>query len=84
MKVYFIKGAKWWDKINGNTYCNAKVIDQNGETMFYIGYQYGYGSFYLHEAEKMLKERLRKNAKFKIVDLGAEYIKKRIVRNNEF
>lgn len=77
-KVYFILGAKWFDKINGNTYCNAKVLNNNGDLIGYIGYQYGYGSHYYYEAKKIINDE---GSKF--VDMGAFYInKKDLIKNN--
>ena len=32
-KKYFCVARKWFDKINGNTYFNAKAIDENGKTV---------------------------------------------------
>lgn len=80
-KKFFCVGRKWFDKVNGNTYCNAKVLDENGGVVFYIGFQYGYGMQYLYEAKKELK-RTYKN--FILIDLGCMYDKKRILKNNEF
>lgn len=82
MKTYLILGAKWHDRVNGNTYCNARVINgSTGETEFYIGYQYGYGGQYAHEARKMIAERF---GDCKTVDLGCFYIKKTDLKNNNF
>lgn len=80
-KQYFVVGAKWFDKVNGNTYCNAKIIDTNG-VVFYIGYQYGYGSFYLQEAIKKVKEK--DPDAIGVTDCGCFYIKKRDLQNNNF
>jgi len=80
-KTYFCIGKKWWDKINGNTYCNAKVIDGNGKTLFYIGFQYGYGSYYYSESKKQLQNTLG-NDNFNLVDLGAEYTLKKTTKSD--
>lgn len=83
-KTYFVLGAKWHDKVNGNTYFNAKVYDgETGNCLFYTGYQYGYGSQYAYEARKMLVERVG-NEDFKLVDLGALTMKKHDVKNGWF
>jgi hypothetical protein len=82
-KTFLILGAKWFDKVNGNTYCNARVINgSTGETEFYIGYQYGYGSQYAHEARKLIEQRFGADAKS--VDLGCFYIKKADLKDNNF
>lgn len=84
MKTYFILGAKWHDKANGNTYFNARVIDgETGETLFYTGFQYGYWSAYVHEAREQLRKRLGTD-EFKTVDLGAFYLTKRECKNGWF
>lgn len=74
MKNFIVKGAKWFDKVNGNTYCNAKVFDNNGKLLFVTGFEYGYGSYYKQKAEKMIKER-SKAKNINIIDMGASYIK---------
>lgn len=48
--TYVVIGAKWFDKANGNTYCNAKVIDTFTNDIFYIGFQYGYGDHWFDKA----------------------------------
>lgn len=79
--TYFIKGAKWWDKINGNTYFSAYAINQDGEKVIKINFQYGYGSQYYYETKKAIESLSRKNAKLKFIDLGANYMKKQDVKN---
>lgn len=80
--TYFIKGAKWWDRINGNTYFSAYIMDQNGNIINLIRYQYGYGTEYYHTAVKWINENKRKNSNIKIVDMGAQYhAKQKNVKN---
>ncbi len=81
--TYLILGAKWRDKINGNTYCNARIIDgATGDTVGYIGYQYGYGDQYLYEAKKFVRRQFGDDAK--AVDIGCFYINKKELKNNNF
>lgn len=83
-KTYFILGAKWFDKVNGNTYFNARVIDgETGETLFYTGFQYGYGSQYAYEAREQLRKHLGTD-EFNAVDIGSFYMRKREVKNGWF
>lgn len=82
MKKFYCIGKKWWDKINGNTYCNAKIIDENGDTITYIGFQYGYGHFYYQQAKKELEKTTKED--FELVDMGSDYTLKKIVKNNLF
>lgn len=80
-KTFYVIGAKWFDKLNGNTYCNAKIIDSEGNR-FYSGYTYGYGNYYLHHAENYIKDNLTNN--FNIIDCGYFYIKHKDIKNNNF
>lgn len=80
-KIFFCIGRKWFDKVNGNTYFNSKVIDNKGNLILYTGYQYGYGRSYLYEAEKELS-KVEKN--FRLVDLGITHDKKTNLKNNNF
>jgi len=82
VKNYVVIGAKWFDKVNGNTYCNAKVIETSTNTWFYIGYQYGYGKQYFCEALKKIRE---KDPECKgAIDGGCFYIKKADLKNDNF
>ena len=81
--TYFVYGKLWFDKINGNTYCNAKIMDENGDTIHYTGYKYGYGSYYLQAAKEYIFKVLKdKNAK--IIDLGSSYDLQKVLKNNLF
>ena len=81
MKKYFCIAKKWFDKVNGNTYFNSKVMDDNGDVVFYTGFQYGYGSAYFDEAKKQL-QKIDKD--FKLIDLGATHDKQAILKKNLF
>lgn len=80
-KIVYCVGAKWFDKVNGNTYNNVKVID--GENIEYLGFGYGYGSDYFYRA-KYHFEKIYGVDNFKLVDLGAGYYKKADVKNGCF
>lgn len=79
--TYYIKGGKWRDKVNGNTHFTSYVLDENGQIVLKLPYQYGYDLAYYYEAEKQLLSMARKNAKIKIVDGGADYHKKAEIKN---
>ena len=81
MKIVYCIGAKWRDKVNGNTYCNTKVID--GENITYLGYEYGYDRYYKYKAEKYFNEKYGVD-NYKLIDLGAFYFKKTDVKNGNF
>lgn len=53
MKTIDVLGKKWFDKVNGNTYFSARIIidfQMEGEKIYYIPYEYGYGDQYLYTA----------------------------------
>lgn len=80
-KIVYCIGAKWFDKVNGNTYCNTKVID--GENINYLGFEYGYGSFYYYKATDYFDGKYGAG-NYKLIDLGAFYLKKADVKNGCF
>lgn len=49
-RVVFILGLKWFDKVNGNTYCRPVVFTDRGNALS-EGYRYGYGNQYLEYAK---------------------------------
>ena len=58
LKTVDITGRKWFDSVNGNTYCSCVVIINFGlknEWSFSMPLTYGYGSFYRQMAIKVLK-----------------------------
>lgn len=79
IQVYCV-GAKWFDKVNGNTYNNVKII--YGDTVEYLGFAYGYGSYYRQRAEERCIELFGDN--FTLQDLGCAYYLKRDLKNNNF
>lgn len=81
MEKYFCIGKKWFDKVNGNTYNNAKVIDENGKTLFYVGFGYGYGHHYFDRAKA---ELIKIDPDAELIDLGATNDLKRVLKNNLF
>lgn len=83
-REFFVIGAKWFDKVNGNTYCNAKVYDAFSNTYFYIGFQYGYGDQYFEEALKEIRKRYPNKEIKGAVNAGCFYIKYRDLKNNNF
>ena len=81
MKKYYCIGKKWFDKVNGNTYNNAKVIDENGKVVFYTGFGYGYGHHYFDRAKDKLKEI---DPDGLLIDLDCTHDKKAVLKNNQF
>lgn len=81
VKIVYCQGAKWFDKVNGNTYNNVKVID--GDNITYLGYGYGYGNDYYYRAKYYFDSIYGEN-NYKLVDLGAAYYKKADLKNDNF
>lgn len=49
IKPLIIRGKSWFDRVNGNSYCSARVTINFGmpdEQTFSVPFQYGYGSYY--------------------------------------
>jgi len=82
-KKFIIIGGKWFDKVNGNTYHNAKIIDADTGATYYAGYAYGYGSAYLSSGENFIKANLKIN-NFKIIDGGNFYLKQSLLKKGWF
>lgn len=49
-------GKRWFDKVNGNTYCAARVYI-NGKFSFAVPWQYGYENYYEQAAREELHKR---------------------------
>ncbi len=48
--------CRWWDRVNGNTYCSVKIINNRTGKAIAAPFQYGGGDFYRQAAlEAMLK-----------------------------
>ncbi len=79
MKIKFIaQGCRWFDKVNGNTYCSVRITNTETGEMLYVPFQYGYGDFYRQVA---LTEMSKKGW------LGAKYTDKNCYsyeRENEY
>lgn len=71
---YYVKGLKWFDKVNGNTYHNAIIYNSKMQFVAASGLKYGYGTQYLSTARDLLTSMKRKN--FKLYDMGSHYTKK--------
>ena len=65
IKSIMVIGKRWFDKVNGNTYCSSRVYI-NGELSFAVPWQYGYGNYY----EQKAKEEMDKKGLIKLVKYG--------------
>ena len=65
IKTITVIGKRWFDKVNGNTYCSARIYFDNVEVCK-VPWTYGYGNFYEQAAsEKIAKLGLLKDLKNK-------------------
>ena len=90
IKTYCIKGRKWWDKVNGNTYNSVKIICLETSYGWTLPFAYGYGSDYFYraldkiaEAEGCSRDELpfKFGKSIQLYDAGADYDTKRNVKN---
>lgn len=76
--VYIIKGFKWFDKVNGNTYNSYVIFNEDGRIVNRGNLEYGYGNDYFYRGKKWLEENIAGD--YKIVDVGASYTTKKNAR----
>lgn len=55
VRSVFVECREWFDKINGNTYFSARIWINGGQVAI-LPFSYGYGDFYIYEAQKKLLE----------------------------
>ena len=57
MIKYVIHAKKWHDKVNGNTYHAARVLDTQAQLQLKVPFQYGYGDqFVSSSSNEMIKQ----------------------------
>lgn len=49
-------GKRWFDKVNGNTYCSSRVYF-DGVEVLRVPWEYGYGSYYMQKATEVLRDK---------------------------
>lgn len=54
---FIIKGAMWWDKVNGNSYNSAIIYDTKTQKEYKKPFEYGYGNSYFYDSLNYLKEQ---------------------------
>tara|TARA_R100001463_G_scaffold116041_1_gene171303 strand:- start:292 stop:570 length:279 start_codon:yes stop_codon:yes gene_type:complete len=58
MIKYVIHAKKWFDKVNGNTYHSARVLDTEQHLQLAVPFQYGYGDHFLTTTQQeMIKQK---------------------------
>ena len=55
IRSMFIECREWFDKVNGNSYFSARIWINGGQVAI-LPFSYGYGDFYIYEAQKKLLE----------------------------
>jgi hypothetical protein len=55
IRSVFVECREWFDKVNGNSYFSARIWINGGQVAI-IPFSYGYGDFYIYEAQKKLLE----------------------------
>jgi hypothetical protein len=55
IRSMFIECREWFDKVNGNSYFSARIWINGGQVAI-IPFSYGYGDFYIYEAQRKLIE----------------------------
>lgn len=83
MNKFVVIGGLWFDKINGNTYNVAKILDCDTGTFYYTDYCYGYGHQYYQEAKEYIRYILG-STDFKLYDMGSGYYHKTDLINHNF
>lgn len=52
--IYTLIAKEWYDRINGNSYFSARIMDGSGTVIATLPFQYGYGSQFEHEAKQVM------------------------------
>ena len=55
IRSLFVECREWFDKVNGNSYFSARIWINGGQVAI-LPFSYGYGDFYIYEAQKKLLE----------------------------
>lgn len=89
-KCITVVGRRWFDRVNGNTYCSADVFF-DGILVAEVPFEYGYGSYYRQAAFAELKRKklikLRKHEsdwqycnrnKIELLDIVTDGLKKEL------
>ena len=85
VKNYVVVGGLWFDKVNGNTYHNAHILEAETGKEHYTGFEYGYGSAYYSSARDYIINKLgQPEETFLMHDMGAFRVNKKDLKNNEF
>ena len=88
MIKYVIHAKKWRDKINGNTYHSAQILNTENNLMIASPFTYGYGEQYIQSAsERMIKagwikERLKNLDFLQVHNIVEEDCRKKDVINH--
>lgn len=84
MRKFYCRGAKWFDRVNGNTYHNAAIIDSQTGEEFYIGFAYGYGDHWFYRCKEEIQRRHPRLKKYEVVKVSEIYTKKSDCKKGNF
>lgn len=67
-KSILIIGKRWFDRVNGNTYCSARIYF-DGVEVARVPWTYGYGDYYAQAARDLIQKTGL--VKFKVINKEA-------------
>lgn len=62
---FTVYGARWFDKVNGNTYHSCRVVRHSDGAVICAPLRYGYGNHYQQTALELMVEKGWIDAKYK-------------------
>ena len=77
MIKYVIHSKKWRDRINGNTYHAARILNTQNNLMIAAPMQYGYGDQFMETARKIMSKKgwlNPDNKKFSVEDYNQIHV----------
>lgn len=83
---FVVIGALWFDRVNGNSYNVAKIIDTKTRSIYFTQFCYGYGSQYMSEARDYIRDNIYKKVDMSkdVINGGSFYTDKKTVKNHWF
>lgn len=93
IKSITVLGRRWFDKVNGNTYCSAEVFF-DGVLVAQVPFEYGYGNYYMQAAvAELVRNKLIKLKEYEslwqycdrksivLVDSVTDGLKRKLLKN---
>ena len=70
---FTVIAAKWWDKVNGNTYHSVRCIRCRDNAVVVGEFQYGYGESYKQTALYLMADAKWLPVKYRSIDAQFQY-----------